>query len=202
MSAPFALAGPSWVAPGRPLLLPDGRTVVVPAWVESAEMASARRRIVRSRFFLVSLRGGQMGERLRCGRCGGKHDYLTRYCLELPFSGLMGSLWAYVATTSGVDLDTLDPAAAARLVGLRMLMGGDRPRDLATSHPATARALRRSMADPTLPADRYDIDVGAVAVGVIDPLEVGDAQRLLDAINTRARLYRYPIVKVEGLATR
>lgn len=205
MARQFSLAAPGLMPPSRELVLPDGRTLVVPAWVETATAQAERRRIVGGRFFLVSLKGGQLGERLRCKRCSDRHQYLTRYCLELPFAGLKGSLWAYLHTMSGLLPSELDPIQRAKLTGLRMLFPGSphaaEALDLAASHPQTARALRRSMTEPGRDGAHSDIDVGAVAVGLVERVEKPDAQQLLDRINTRAALYRYPKVAVDGLIT-
>lgn len=189
----------------KALSIGGGRTVVVPSWVETDAMRAERRRLVAGRFFLVSTRGGGLGERLRCRRCRGKHAYLTRYCLEQPFAGLLGSLWAYVHTASVVDRRDLDPGEAARLDAIRAVFrsghGAGPSADLIGSHPETARALRQSMGDRASGAHGQEIDVGAVAVGAIERIEKPDAQRLLDRINTRAALYGYPKLSVEGLVT-
>lgn len=59
----------------------DTRGIITP--VQEREI----QRIARARWFLLRNDGGH-GERLRCGRCGGRHAYFTLACIERPFHGL------------------------------------------------------------------------------------------------------------------
>lgn len=155
-----------------------------------------RTRLLMGRYFLVNMRLGNLGEIFRCSRCNGKHERLTRYCIERPFSGLLGGLYAYTSTLDAArNLDMLPPEHRARVEALRTLFGAT---DLGAHHPQLARQLAH---DPTRPSGEVDLDLGMIALGVLERISPGDAQRLLDRINHRAGLYSLPLVTVPGLKT-
>ena len=175
------------------------RQVVLPPLARlllTKEQRAARERLLAGQFFLVNMRLGNLGEVLRCGRCNGKHARFTRYCIDRPFSGLTGALYGYVTTVEQARaLDILPPEHRARVEALRVLFG-PRP-DLADTHPLLARQLAGARAP-----GEVDLDIGMVALGLLERVEPRDAQRLLDRINTRAVLYREPPLAIPGLRTR
>jgi hypothetical protein len=175
---------------GRRILLPPVARLLL-----TAAQQRERARLLAGRYFLVNMRLGEMGEVFRCGQCNGKHDRLTRYCLDRPFSGLMGGLYGFVATVQGAaSSGLLSPEATARVSHVQQLLtrATGQP-DLADSHPQLARKL----AGPD--SHGRDLDIGMVSLGLLERVEVRDAQRLLDRINLRARAYGRPILAVPGL---
>jgi hypothetical protein len=192
--------GQAQLLAGGPLevVTPD-RTVYLPSLARlllSAQQRRERSRLLLGRYFLVNMRLGEIGEVFRCRRCNGKHDRLTRLCVERPFSGLMGGLYAFVHTLApAAEIGALAPEVQARASRIAALFQSD---DLADRHPDLARKL----ASFDAPAGGADLDVGMLSLGLLERIEPKDAQRLLDRINTRAALYREPLLVVPGLNTR
>jgi hypothetical protein len=195
--------------PGRgPLaVVANGRTIYLPSVARlllSAEARRERTRLLGGQFFLVSMRAGNLGEIFRCGRCGGKHARLTKYCIDRPFSGLFGGLYAYVKTLGdAADSGILTPAQHARYQAIAAAVAGAElghpPPDLAVSHPVLARQLTSAPGPLARRPNDVDLDIGMVALGVCERVEPQDAQRLLDRINTRATAFNYPLLRVPGL---
>jgi hypothetical protein len=193
--------GPLEVVVGR-------RRVLLPALAGlllTREQRAERERLLAGRYFLVSMRLGDVGEIFRCGRCNGKHDRLTRYCIERPFAGLYGGLYAYVKTLGeAAESGVLTPRQHLRYQAIAAAVAGADPEhpppDLAASHPRLARALGATATTdaPKGPND-VDLDIGMVSLGLCERIEPADAQRLLDRINTRAHAYRLPPLVVPGL---
>lgn len=119
-------------------------------------------RIRRGQYFLV--KNGGADEPARCGRCGRKHAYLTRSCIEQPFRGLRGAL--YKAARVSRD---------ERLRG-RLLEGIP---ELERFHPYTAHGLLGAR-------DRWALL--AFEVGAVEPIDEARALRYADAL----RLARVP----------
>jgi hypothetical protein len=135
-----------------------------------------RQRLLAAKFYLVKTSGnGGLGEGLRCRNCSGRHRYLTLRCVEQPFDGLSQGVYAYlkVAGDTGA-VAYMNPAQRARYDAAGQLFGP--LADLATSHPQTARRFQ---------GDERDLDVAAVALGILDPISKAMAQRLADRINLR-----------------
>jgi hypothetical protein len=173
-------------ARGRQIVLPPVTRLLL-----TPEQRRERTRLLSGLFFRVNQRAGGLGEVFVCRRCGGKHTYLTLYCIDQPFSGLFGGLYAYVTTAAPIaDLKLVPERHRARLEAARALFG-EGP-DLADHHPQTASAI-------ATPARGIDIDIGMLSLGLLERLERRDAQQLLDRINTRAALYRLPPLAVPGL---
>jgi hypothetical protein len=150
--------------------------LMLPWWMPSPEAQLERERILASRYFLVKIAGN--GDVWRCKRCHAKHRYLTLGCVEQPFSGLTGGLWAYYRTVGLHGAEAfMSPGERARYARMRELLGAvGRAPDLATSHPQMARAI----ATP-----EGDADIGAVALGLLEPIDRRKAQQLANAINAR-----------------
>jgi hypothetical protein len=181
-----------WTAGGRQLVLPPiTRLLLTP------EQQQERARLLSGQFFLVNMRLGNVGEIFRCNRCSGKHHRLTLYCLDRPFSGLLGGLYGFVQTVSTAEqAGRLPPEAQARVERIRSLFATTRGLpDLASSHPGLARTLD----DPSRPAGALDVDIGVVSLGLLERLDLADAQRLLDRINLRASAYGALPLVVPGL---
>ena len=200
--------------PGLPNVIPHpqtGRPIALPPITRlllTKRQQIERQRLLRGRYFFVNLRQGNLGEVFRCSRCGGKHSRLTLYCLDQPFSGLLGGLWAYTWTVgvSGAS-ETMAPLERARYAALIELFEpranlGDVAQiaDLADHHPQMARALAAD-AEPGRPGAMH-LDVGMVSLGLLEQIDTKEAQRQLDRINTRAYAYGLPPLTVPGLAIR
>lgn len=163
----------------RPWFLPDRRTL------------EAQRRIMESTYFLVSIRGttSPLGEWLRCdpkkGGCGGKHDYLTLRCCAQPFSGITGGLFAYWRAVGDNGLvSSLAPSERARYDALTNTLGGIP--ELAASHPEMARSLTRGLAP-------NDAVIGAVALGILEPVPYTLAKKYRDRIRARGCKPRFDL---------
>lgn len=184
-----------------------GRDIVLPPLVRLAMLAEserkARARLLSGRYFLVNMALGDVGEIFRCGRCNGKHARLTKYCLDRPFSGLYGGLYGFVSTVGhAAGLGVLPPPVADRLGQiLELFSETDGAPDLAASHPGLARVLAARSTGPAT-GGSVDLDVGMIGLGLLERMEIRDAQHQLDRINTRAHAYGLAPLIVPGLATR
>ena len=164
-----------------------GPRVVLPNWEigtpeEAAAMERDRQRLLASSYFLVRISG--QWDRWRCRNCHGHHPYLTLRCIEQPFSGLTGGMYAVWHTLGAQEvLPTLSPAQRAKLDRLATIFSGV---DLARSHPRTVRGLAVAETDG---------DLGAIALGLLEPVSKAYAQALVDRIN----IYLKPPLVVPGL---
>lgn len=159
------------------IVSPKGQklAVAIPGFLPTKEYLDKRRKILASRFFLVR-QGGSLGEVLRCSRCKGKHKYLTLMCVERPFDELRNGLFAYYQTAgrsgahnffSPQEMDRYNTIQKALGIGVK---------DLAESHPRFAKSLGVA---------EGDIDIGAIAVGILDPISKAKARALAWNINAR-----------------
>ncbi len=149
--------------------------VAIPGFLPTKEYLDLRRKILSSQFFLVR-QGGKLGEILRCGRCKGKHKHLTLMCVERPFDGLRNGLFAYYQTAGRTGAENFfSPEEMDRYEAIRKALhiGTD---DLAKSHPRFARSLN---------VPEGDIDIGAIAVGILEPISKAKAKALSWTINAR-----------------
>lgn len=127
-----------------------------------------------SSYCLVRIDG--VGERWKCRECGCRHAHFTKFCIPIPYRGLLNGLHAYWANFGTARTQDLSPAQREQLDALAPIFGG-RPVPLATSHPEMAAALGT--------ADR-DADVGAVILGSIDPISRAKARLYVELINAKA----------------
>lgn len=170
---PSALYVPS----GGLATLPNGQQIALPWFVPSPRAIKDRERLLAGQFFLVNIARGAAGEIWRCRRCRGKHRYLTLMCVEQPFSGLTGGLYAYWHTVGAHGAEAfLTTSERARLDAIAAQINPGRA-DLASSHPETARAIGTG---------ERDADVGALALGLLEPIKADKARDLVRRINMRA----------------
>lgn len=148
------------------------KEISVPWWIIDPEIEIKRQELLSSQFFL--LRQGEIGEVFRCKRCHAKHMYFTLMCVERPFDGLKEGLAAYFqhAGRNGAEM-YLSTIEYQRYEAIRDVL--NRP-DLANSHPGMARALGTG-------ANEYDI--GAVSLGLLEPITKAKASALVWNINAR-----------------
>lgn len=161
----------------------QGRAIPRPWFIPSPEALAAQRRIEAETFFLVRIAGNDgIGEALRCdprkGGCGGKHKYITLRCVEQPFSGLTRGIYAYWRAVRDNGLEkSLSPAQRMRYDAMTNTVVGGLP-DLGSSHPDLARRLTTGLGS-------NDAMLGAMALGVLDPIPPTYARKLADRINER-----------------
>ncbi len=156
--------------------------LLLPWWLPSQKTIDEREKILAGKFFLVRIAGNDsFGDPMVCvgadgvSGCGKKHKYLTLRCIEQPFSGLTGGLYAYWKTVGDTGAsELLSPAQKSRYDAISRLFG-PQP-DLATSHPRTSQLLGTGP---------RDIDAGALALGVLEPISRAKAIEYARAINMR-----------------
>lgn len=131
--------------------------------------------LLASMYFLV-IQGPEFGERLRCVRCNNRHAYITLNCVEKPITGLANGLYAYWRAIRDVGIEhAIPPDVAVRVKEIQRLLG--MMPDFSTVHPQLARRLVKDIG-PT------DMQVGAVSLGILEPISRIEAQRFVDKINT------------------
>lgn len=151
-----------------------------------------RTRLLASKFFLVKISGNAgIGEGLRCRNCGGRHRHLTLLCCEQPFDGLTQGVYAYLKVAGDTGAAAyMNPAQRARYEAAGKLFGPvANAADLATSHPQTARRIQ---------GDVRDMDVAAVALGILDPISKAMAQQLANRINARGIRPKFTLPGLSG----
>lgn len=175
-------AAPPTLAPDQLWLPTLGKSIPRPWFLPSPEAMEEQRRLLEASYFLVRIGGNAgIGEALRCdprkGGCGGKHQYITLRCVEQPFSGLTGGIYAYWRAVGDAGLaDRLTASERARFDAAANVLAG--VPDLASSHPDLARRMTRGLA----PNDGL---IGAVALGVLEPIPEHYARRRAQQINAR-----------------
>jgi hypothetical protein len=153
----------------------DGRLWTLPDFVRPPAEAEERDRLLLERYFLV--RQGSLGEIFRCGRCKGKHSYLSLMCVERPFSGIAQGLWAYYQTAGRpAAMARMTPAERKRVARVsRLFAATSGLPDLATGHPLLARA--QAVAE-------RDILLGGVPLGMLEEIPASLAQCYVTLINS------------------
>lgn len=160
-------------------------TLALPSWILRPDQVAEHDRILAGKYFLVRMAG--FGEIWRCKRCNGRHTYLTLNCIDQPFSGLTGGIFAYYKTAGMAGaLQYMDPAQRARYDKMAVLF--DDVPDLSTSHPEWARKI----ATP-----ERDIDRGVIALGILTPINRKEALARARAINMRGIKPRFTLPGLE-----
>lgn len=113
-----------------------------------------------STYFLV--KNGGADDPAPCRRCGRKHTYLTRGCVEQPFRGLRGALYRFAKVTNNDEL--------------RVYLDSRQIPDLATRHPFTAHALK---------PDEHGEDVLAFELGAAIPISEERALKYVEMLKMR-----------------
>ena len=133
-------------------------------------------------YFLVRIGGNAgIGDDLICdpkrGGCGRKHQYISLRCVEQPFSGLTGGIYAYWRAIGDNGLvKSLAAPELARYDAMTNALGGIP--ELASAHPELARTLTRGLAP-------NDAQIGAIALGVLEPIPTTLARKYARRINDR-----------------
>lgn len=150
----------------------EPRLVAAPdPWLmPTPEMIAARERIMRGEYFLVR-NDGDLGERLRCKRCNGRHAYLTLMCVEQPFQGIGDGLFAFWHAAGAHGSQQYLSEGGRRLYDeIDRKLGPD----FAATHPHLTRSLN---------IDPADVHFGALSLGTLEPITKADAQRRVWRIN-------------------
>lgn len=173
-----------------------GKAIPRPWFLPSQESLNEQKRILESSYFLVRIAGNaSIGEALVCdpkrGGCGQKHQYLTLRCVEQPFSGITGGLYAYFRAVRDNGLEKfLTPSESARLEALDGEFFDGMP-DLATMHPGLARQMTDGLG-------ANDAQLAAVALGVLEPIPASLARKYRDRINARGVRPRFTLPGMDG----
>jgi hypothetical protein len=138
-------------------------------------MAAQEQRELEEQYFLV--RQGTLGEIFRCRRCKKKDKYMTLMCVERPYSGVAQGLFGYYERFGTPEAyKSMTPQEIMRMTAVRRMLGLRDVPDVATSHPRFARSLGVS---------ERDLLAGAVALGIVVPIDKAKAQKLQNKINAR-----------------
>lgn len=158
------------------LYLPTLKKAIIRPWfLPSSETLEEQRKLLSSIYFLVK-QGDTFGERLRCVRCNNRHDYITLNCVERPFSGITGGLFAYYNLIKNNGLERyMSPSERARYDGIISTL---KMEDLSKKHPQTARQLIATLSPS-------DMSVGALSLGVLEGIANVHARKLVEKINDR-----------------
>jgi hypothetical protein len=164
-------------------------TLVLPSWLPSFEERRRKDEALARQYGLIRIAGNAGYDLMRCGRCRGKHAYLTLMCEPQPFDGATRGVyaWFHALGLAGAELH-MTPAERQRFANLRRMLNLGR-QDFASAHPRTARQFGTA---------ENDADVGAIPLGLWEPIAPTLAQRLLDRVNAKGP--KPPLV-VPGLIT-
>lgn len=159
------------------LYLPTLKKEIARPWfLPSQEVLDAQRQLLNNTYFLVK-QGDAFGERLRCTRCGRRHDYITLMCVEQPFTGMTGGLYAYYRAITDNKLENdLNPQERSRFHQVTSALGG--MQDISRMHPELARKITSGLG-PT------DMQLGAISYGVLEGIAAVHAAALVRKINDR-----------------
>lgn len=147
------------------------------SWFQPSQDTLREQENLLAHMYFLVLQGDEFGERLRCVRCGTRHKYITLNCIERPITGLAGGLYAYYrAVRDNTAPNTLKPAHQERLIQIKQVL--DAIPDLSISHPLLARKMFKDVGPS-------DLQLGAVALGILEGISPTDAKRLVVKINER-----------------
>jgi hypothetical protein len=175
-------------------LLPRSRKLVVlPDWrlgtpEEAARIEAHREQLRMSGFYLIRIAGN--GEVMRCRRCDAKHTHMTLMCIERPFQGIRDPLMAYYQHFGAEGaIESFTEPELKRYRAIQQYLGKtfENIPDYASAHPLSARALDTA---------EEEIDIGAITLGVLDPIDAPKAYRLANRINGRG--LKPPLVFAPG----
>lgn len=195
------MTAPAGTDPTKLYLPTLGKEIQRPWFLPSAETLAEQQRILESTYFLVNIAGNNgVGEALICdpkkGGCGGKHRYITLRCVEQPFSGITGGIYAYYrAVTDNHLADDASPEEKTRLRAIRDRLSRigafrDLP-DLATHHPEMAKKVTAGL------GERDEAGAG-MALGILEPIPPTLARKYADRINARGCRPRFTLPGIAG----
>lgn len=159
------------------LILPTSKTEIIRPWfLPSRSMLAEQHKLLNHTYYLVR-QGDTFGERLKCTRCQRRHNYITLMCIERPFTGLVGGLYAYyhLVKDNGL-LPFMTEGERARYASISRSFN-DMP-DLGKLHPQLAKKFASDLGPS-------DMRLGALSMGVLEGIAEIHAHRLVDKINTQ-----------------
>lgn len=159
------------------IYLPKTETGVSRTWLlGQVEELHRKFTFLNSLYYLVK-QGAAFGERLRCNKCGGRHDYITLNCIPRPFTGYMNGLYGYYHLVKDNDLQrSMSDGEKARYNAIVETL--DSVPNLASVHPRMAKKLVEDIGPS-------DMKVGAVSIGVLEGISRVHALKLVQQINDR-----------------
>ena len=166
----------------------NGR-LLLPDWLPTFEQRRRSEEALARQYGLVRIAGNAGYDLMRCDRCRGKHPYLTLACKPQPFDAATRGVyaWFHALGLAGAELH-MTPAEKRRFEHLRRVLNLGQ-QHFASSHPQTARQFGTG---------ENDADVGAIPLGLWEPISALVAQRLLNDINATGIT---PPLVVPGLIT-
>lgn len=167
----------------------DAERRLTTSWFQpSNETMKEQDEILAHMYFLVR-QGAEFGERLRCTRCNNRHDYITLMCVPKPITGLAGGLYAYYRALKEAKAEhELTPEQLTRLQEVRVLL--NKMPDLSTVHPQMARKVVKDIGPS-------DLEMGAVSLGILEPISPTEARRLVEKINDEGLRPPYSLKKLD-----
>lgn len=156
------------------------------SWFQpSNESIAEQEQILANMFFLVK-QGDSFGERLKCVECGGRHKYITLRCVNKPITGLANGLFAYYRVIKDFHLETeLSPAELSRFQEINQVLM-NMP-DIGSVHPQLARTVTKDIGPS-------DLQLGAVSLGILEPISPTEANSLAQKINDRGIKPKFVLV--------
>lgn len=160
------------------------------SWFQPANETMAEiEKLLANSYFLVR-QGDEFGERLKCPRCGLRESYITFMCVPKPITGLFGGLYAYYRAFSDARRETdASPAQLTRFQQIKQILNS--MPDLSHVHPLLARKVVKDIGSG-------DMLLGAVSLGILEPISRTEANRLVERINERGANPRYRLDPVKG----
>lgn len=165
------------------LITPPKDKRLMTSWFQpSDEVLAEQDRLLATTFYLVK-QGASFGERLRCTRCGNRHDYITLMCIEKPITGLYHGLYAYYRAIKDNRLEAnMSPPERNRLAQIEAILQS--MPDLSKLHPQLAREVTSHL-------ESSDMQIGAVSFGVLEGISPTHAFKLVAKINDRGIRPKY-----------
>lgn len=156
------------------------------SWFQpSDETMKEQEQILANMYFLVR-QGSEFGERLRCGYCNGRHDYITMLCVPKPITGLAGGLYAYYRAVKDLGAEAaFNDAQRNRINEIHDLLS--QMPDLSKVHPEFSRKV-------VIDIGPKDMALGAASLGILEPISPTDARRFADKINEKGVRPRFELV--------
>lgn len=155
----------------------DEKTGLVRAWFDPSIQAQREQyKLLTSIYFLIK-QGDVFGERLKCVKCGGRHNYITLNCIERPFTGLTKGLYAYYQAVKDHGIaEHLNEAEVSRYRSMERSL--NQMPDIGLSHPEMAKQITKELG----PSDAL---IGALALGILEGISSIMAHKLVQKINDR-----------------
>lgn len=145
------------------------------SWFQPSDETLREQELILANMFFLVRQGDAFGERLKCVECGNRHDYITLKCIEKPITGIANGLYAYYRAIKDHHLEAeLPPSQQSRLAEIQQML--QNMPDLGKVHPELARKVVQQIGPS-------DLQLGAVSLGLLEPISPTEARRKADKIN-------------------